>query len=69
VSTSPEGQTDDRSLRQFGFTAAGLSPELFLTQQINILIPAGTPSGPATPLVLSIGGVSTQAGVTLAIQD
>jgi uncharacterized protein (TIGR03437 family) len=38
-------------------------------QQINILVPAGTPLGSAVPLQLMVGGVATQAEVTLAIRD
>jgi uncharacterized protein (TIGR03437 family) len=37
-------------------------------QQINVQIPAKAPQGPAIPLQLTVGGVSTAAGVTLAIQ-
>jgi uncharacterized protein (TIGR03437 family) len=36
--------------------------------QINVQVPANAPQGPAIPLQLSVGGVSTAAGVTLAIQ-
>ena len=37
-------------------------------QQINVLIPVNTPLGSAVPLQLMVGGVSTQAGVTLSIR-
>jgi uncharacterized protein (TIGR03437 family) len=37
-------------------------------QQINVQIPAGLKSGSQAPVLLTIGGMSTQAGVTLAIQ-
>ena len=37
-------------------------------QQINVLIPAASPRGPQVPLRLTVDGVDTQAGVTLAIQ-
>jgi uncharacterized protein (TIGR03437 family) len=37
-------------------------------QQINVQIPANAPPGPAIPLQLTVGGVTTAAGVTLAIQ-
>jgi uncharacterized protein (TIGR03437 family) len=37
-------------------------------QQINVEIPANAPAGPAIPLQLTVGGVNTAAGVTLAIQ-
>jgi uncharacterized protein (TIGR03437 family) len=37
-------------------------------QQINILIPENAPVGPAVPIQLLVDGVSTQSGVTVAIQ-
>jgi uncharacterized protein (TIGR03437 family) len=37
-------------------------------QQINILIPTDSPTGPSVLLRLSVGGFNTQEGVTLAIQ-
>ena len=37
-------------------------------QQINILIPENAPVGPAVPIRLLVDGVSTQSGVTVAIQ-
>jgi uncharacterized protein (TIGR03437 family) len=37
-------------------------------QQINVQIPANAPAGPAVPLQLTVGGVSTPVGVTLSIQ-
>jgi len=36
-------------------------------QQINVQIPANAPSGANVPLQLMVGGVTTQAGVTLSI--
>ena len=36
--------------------------------QVNALVPSGSTSGPAVHIVLVIGGVSSQAGVTLAIR-
>jgi uncharacterized protein (TIGR03437 family) len=35
--------------------------------QVNLLVPANAPSG-AQPIVISIGGTQTQAGVTVSIQ-
>jgi uncharacterized protein (TIGR03437 family) len=50
-------------------TYAGLVPgETPGLQQINVRLPADAPAGSAVPLQLTIGGVSTQAGVTVAIQ-
>ena len=37
-------------------------------QQINIQIPANAPRGIAVPIVITVNGVSTQAGVTVSIQ-
>jgi uncharacterized protein (TIGR03437 family) len=37
-------------------------------QQINLAIPAAAPPGAAVPLMLTVGGISAQPGVTLAIQ-
>jgi uncharacterized protein (TIGR03437 family) len=37
-------------------------------QQINILVPENVPLGAAIPLQLTVGGVDTQSGVTIAIQ-
>jgi uncharacterized protein (TIGR03437 family) len=36
-------------------------------QQLNLLIPANAPPGAAVPLSVTVGGATTQAGVTLAI--
>jgi uncharacterized protein (TIGR03437 family) len=35
--------------------------------QINALIPSGTQAGNAVPVVVQVGGVSTQAAVTIAV--
>jgi uncharacterized protein (TIGR03437 family) len=37
-------------------------------QQINILVPPGVQPGPNVPVALTVGGGSTQAGITMAIQ-
>jgi uncharacterized protein (TIGR03437 family) len=36
--------------------------------QINVVIPQSVPAGIAVPILVTIGGVSSQTGVTLAIQ-
>ena len=36
--------------------------------QVNILVPAGAPSGPSVPIVITIGTATSQPGVTVAIQ-
>jgi uncharacterized protein (TIGR03437 family) len=48
---------------------AGAAPGLVAgVTQVNALIPSGVNPGSAIPIVLTIGGVSSQAGVTIAIQ-
>jgi uncharacterized protein (TIGR03437 family) len=48
---------------------AGAAPYLIsgLTQ-INAQVPAGVTPGPSVPLVVTIGGVSAQSGITLAVK-
>lgn len=48
---------------------AGAAPYLIsgLTQ-INTQAPAGVTPGPSVPLAVTIGGVSAQSGVTLAVR-
>jgi uncharacterized protein (TIGR03437 family) len=47
---------------------AGLSPgSISGLYQFNVRIPAGTPSG-NVPVAITIGGVSTQSGVTIPVQ-
>ena len=36
--------------------------------QVNLVVPAGTASGGAVPLVIAVGGVNSQAGITISIQ-
>jgi uncharacterized protein (TIGR03437 family) len=45
--------------------APGFTPGL---QQINLLIPANAASGTSLPLQLTVGGITTQTGLTLTIQ-
>jgi uncharacterized protein (TIGR03437 family) len=47
---------------------SGLSPQFVGVNQINIRIPAGAPTGGAIPLQLSIGGLTSNDKVTIAIQ-
>jgi uncharacterized protein (TIGR03437 family) len=37
-------------------------------QQVDILVPANAPQGAGIPLILTIGGVTTQTGLVLAVQ-
>lgn len=47
---------------------AGAAPGLVTgVLQVNALIPSNAPSGPAIPISLLVGGVHSQAGITLAI--
>lgn len=47
---------------------AGTAPTLPGVTQINVRIPAGINPGSAVPVIVTIGGVSSQRGVTLAVQ-
>lgn len=48
---------------------AGSAPGLVSgVLQVNVVVPAGAPSGPAIPVVITLGGVSSQANTTIAIQ-
>jgi uncharacterized protein (TIGR03437 family) len=49
---------------QYAGRAPGFTAGL---QQINVLLPTNAPHGAAV-LVLTVGGVDTQAGVTVVIQ-
>ena len=47
---------------------AGAAPGLISgVLQVNVLVPLGAPSGPAVPIVLTIGPAESPAGVTLAL--
>jgi len=35
--------------------------------QVNLVIPAGAPTGSAVPIVVSVGGTPSQTGVTVAV--
>jgi len=48
---------------------AGPAPSLIAgLTQIDILIPSGVPTGSAVPVVVTIGGVSSQGNLTVAVQ-
>jgi uncharacterized protein (TIGR03437 family) len=49
-------------------TYAGSAPGLIGVYQVNVQIPAGTPSGGAAALVLTAGGNASQDTVTIAIK-
>jgi len=47
---------------------AGQAPNTVAgVMQINAQIPSGTEAGSAVPVVVQVGSVSTQAGVTVAV--
>jgi len=46
---------------------SGLAPGLVGLYQVNIEVPAGVPKGSAVPVVISIGGATSNT-VTLAVQ-
>jgi uncharacterized protein (TIGR03437 family) len=48
---------------------AGLSPQFVGVNQINVAIPAGTPTGNAVSLQISLGGVTTSDAVTIAVSQ
>ncbi|HWB86671.1 MAG TPA: hypothetical protein VG675_21180 [Bryobacteraceae bacterium] len=47
---------------------SGLSPQFPGVNQINIVVPSGVPTGDAVPLQIQLGGVTTTASLTIAIQ-
>ena len=49
---------------QYAGTAPG---EVSGIMQINVQIPSGVKAGPAVPVVIEIGGVASQSGVTIAV--
>jgi uncharacterized protein (TIGR03437 family) len=46
-------------------SAAGLVSGVM---QVNLIIPAGAPTGGSVPIVVTVGTTSSQPGVTLAVQ-
>ena len=48
---------------------AGLSPQFVGVNQINIAVPAGTPTGDKVSLQISVGGVTTDPGITIAVSQ
>ena len=48
---------------------AGAAPELISgVLQVNVVVPEGVPSGPSVPVLIMVGTVISQPGVTVAIQ-
>jgi uncharacterized protein (TIGR03437 family) len=48
---------------------AGLSPQFVGVNQINVAIPAGTPTGNAVSLQISVGNVTASADITIAVSQ
>jgi uncharacterized protein (TIGR03437 family) len=48
---------------------AGLSPQFVGVNQINVAIPAGTPTGDKVSIQLQLGGITTDPGVTIAVSQ
>jgi len=48
---------------------AGLSPQFPAVNQINVLIPAGTPTGDAVPIQIQLGGITTDGKITIAVSQ
>jgi uncharacterized protein (TIGR03437 family) len=48
---------------------AGMSPQFVGLNQINIVLAAGTPTGDAVPLQLSVGGTVTTSQLTIAVSQ
>jgi uncharacterized protein (TIGR03437 family) len=46
---------------------SGLAPNFFGLYQVNVEVPPGAPAGSAVPVVLTIGGVTSNS-VTIAVQ-
>ena len=46
---------------------AGLTPQFPGVNQINITLPAGTPTGNAVPIQLVVGGITTSNTITIAV--
>jgi uncharacterized protein (TIGR03437 family) len=48
---------------------SGLSPQFVGVNQINVTLPAGTPTGNAVPIQIVIGGITTTNTITIAVQN
>jgi len=48
---------------------AGLSPQFVGVNQINVAIPAGTPTGDKVSLQIQVGGITTSANITMAVTN
>jgi uncharacterized protein (TIGR03437 family) len=48
---------------------AGLSPQFVGVNQINVSLPAGTPTGNAVPIQLQVNGLTTSSSITIAVSQ
>jgi len=48
---------------------SGMTPQFVGVYQLNIVIAAGTPTGNAIPLQISMNGVTSRADVTIAVSQ
>jgi uncharacterized protein (TIGR03437 family) len=47
---------------------SGLSQDFVGVNQINVALPAGTPTGNAVPIQIQLGGLTSTNQVTIAVQ-
>lgn len=47
---------------------SGLSPQFVGVNQVNVVVPAGAPTGNTVPLQISVGGLTSTNQVTMAVQ-
>ena len=55
--------------QQVNVLFAGLTPQFPGVNQINITLPAGTPTGNAVPIQISVGGITTSNTITIAVSQ
>jgi uncharacterized protein (TIGR03437 family) len=55
--------------RELTLLFSGLAPDFPGVNQVNALVPEGVPAGPAVPLQIRIGGITTSDQITIAVQN
>ena len=48
---------------------SGIAPGFPGVYQINIIVPAGSPTGNAIPLQIQMGGITTSNTITIAVSN
>jgi len=48
---------------------SGMSPQFVAVYQVNVIVPAGAPTGDAVPLIIEIGGQTSRDDVTIAVSE